>query len=335
MPKSPPKESERSGTSVCGMQPLRLNPSDPAQLGERALVLWDRPSETPRRGILARLSFCSNPECQCATVRMKVAEIDERLVTVEYDDQSSALRLGWSVEESETPPVRFDSAGVDMYFGALDTADDEAERSALADRLGQALHAELVDELVPKHHRAKKHPPRRARRQPVDYTPPDRLFRDEVYSGARMHLLRVGGATIQASDLYCPAPDCDCRLVRVLFERLEDGSQRTRLGIVPVSTSEHQDDVAWTFEPEPGADSSMLEHAWAEYESGFRDVVGTLRAREEELRKQLRPLMAMTAGGLGDDPFVRDDAKVGRNQPCPCGSGRKHKRCCGKAGASA
>lgn len=28
-------------------------------------------------------------------------------------------------------------------------------------------------------------------------------------------------------------------------------------------------------------------------------------------------------------PARRDGAKVGRNQPCPCGSGRKHKRCCG------
>ena len=25
---------------------------------------------------------------------------------------------------------------------------------------------------------------------------------------------------------------------------------------------------------------------------------------------------------------VRRGAKVGRNQPCPCGSGRKYKRCC-------
>jgi preprotein translocase subunit SecA len=23
------------------------------------------------------------------------------------------------------------------------------------------------------------------------------------------------------------------------------------------------------------------------------------------------------------------DVKVGRNDPCPCGSGRKHKKCCG------
>ena len=29
------------------------------------------------------------------------------------------------------------------------------------------------------------------------------------------------------------------------------------------------------------------------------------------------------------EPFVRDQPKVGRNDPCPCGSGRKFKRCCG------
>ena len=29
-------------------------------------------------------------------------------------------------------------------------------------------------------------------------------------------------------------------------------------------------------------------------------------------------------------PFVRSERKVGRNEPCPCGSGRKYKQCCGK-----
>ena len=28
-------------------------------------------------------------------------------------------------------------------------------------------------------------------------------------------------------------------------------------------------------------------------------------------------------------PFVRSDRKVGRNEPCPCGSGRKFKHCHG------
>ena len=30
------------------------------------------------------------------------------------------------------------------------------------------------------------------------------------------------------------------------------------------------------------------------------------------------------------EPIVRDTPKVGRNDPCPCGSGKKHKKCCGK-----
>jgi SEC-C motif domain protein len=30
-------------------------------------------------------------------------------------------------------------------------------------------------------------------------------------------------------------------------------------------------------------------------------------------------------------PFVREAPKTGRNDPCPCGSGKKHKKCCGQA----
>jgi SEC-C motif-containing protein len=31
------------------------------------------------------------------------------------------------------------------------------------------------------------------------------------------------------------------------------------------------------------------------------------------------------------DTFVRESAKVGRNEPCTCGSGKKYKKCCGIA----
>ena len=27
---------------------------------------------------------------------------------------------------------------------------------------------------------------------------------------------------------------------------------------------------------------------------------------------------------------VRKEKKVGRNDPCPCGSGKKYKKCCGR-----
>tara|TARA_B110000037_G_scaffold146892_1_gene165967 strand:+ start:892 stop:1866 length:975 start_codon:yes stop_codon:yes gene_type:complete len=31
-----------------------------------------------------------------------------------------------------------------------------------------------------------------------------------------------------------------------------------------------------------------------------------------------------------NQPFIRDTPKVGRNDPCPCGSGKKYKKCCDK-----
>jgi preprotein translocase subunit SecA len=33
---------------------------------------------------------------------------------------------------------------------------------------------------------------------------------------------------------------------------------------------------------------------------------------------------------LPAEPFVRPDRKVGRNEPCPCGSGKKYKQCHGR-----
>ena len=27
-------------------------------------------------------------------------------------------------------------------------------------------------------------------------------------------------------------------------------------------------------------------------------------------------------------PFIREEPKIGRNEPCPCGSGKKYKKCC-------
>lgn len=41
-------------------------------------------------------------------------------------------------------------------------------------------------------------------------------------------------------------------------------------------------------------------------------------------KKQLKPLPAA-------DKDTNADAKVGRNDPCPCGSGKKYKKCCGRS----
>ena len=35
--------------------------------------------------------------------------------------------------------------------------------------------------------------------------------------------------------------------------------------------------------------------------------------------------------GVGmNEPYQREMKKIGRNDPCPCGSGKKYKKCCGR-----
>ena len=37
-----------------------------------------------------------------------------------------------------------------------------------------------------------------------------------------------------------------------------------------------------------------------------------------------------SSGAIITETFIRDAPKIGRNDPCPCGSGKKYKKCCGK-----
>ncbi len=52
----------------------------------------------------------------------------------------------------------------------------------------------------------------------------------------------------------------------------------------------------------------------------------------EEMRKPKEQKLLFSGGdeGVAKKPVKREENKVGRNDPCPCGSGKKFKKCCGK-----
>jgi preprotein translocase subunit SecA len=53
-------------------------------------------------------------------------------------------------------------------------------------------------------------------------------------------------------------------------------------------------------------------------------------ALAEDTPEPVQPPAASVPGEAHHRPFVRDDRKVGRNEPCPCGSGKKYKQCHGQ-----
>ncbi|MBQ3670795.1 MAG: YchJ family protein [Treponema sp.] len=57
---------------------------------------------------------------------------------------------------------------------------------------------------------------------------------------------------------------------------------------------------------------------------GFRDI-----HHEIGLFKKINGEWMYSVGNVKPMTVVREGAKIGRNDPCPCGSGKKYKKCCG------
>ena len=65
------------------------------------------------------------------------------------------------------------------------------------------------------------------------------------------------------------------------------------------------------------ADRATLQRFWGTYFQIEKEIYS-----EEELKKLYKEQKESTT--------IRKEKKIGRNDPCPCGSGKKYKKCCGK-----
>jgi preprotein translocase subunit SecA len=81
----------------------------------------------------------------------------------------------------------------------------------------------------------------------------------------------------------------------------------------------------------------MYEIKWDIIKMIFRmrpDNFDASRVHEIEKEREKELAAAQMGGGdessKGQQTVKREDPKVGRNDPCPCGSGKKYKKCCGK-----
>ncbi len=95
------------------------------------------------------------------------------------------------------------------------------------------------------------------------------------------------------------------------MEKIFDGKKAARLGteknpaVVNVKTKKRMKEVAKIFE-----------------KNGWKYTIELKRDKPEDITDLERLL---------NWPKPREvEKKVGRNEPCPCGSGIKYKRCCGK-----
>ncbi|HYE35836.1 preprotein translocase subunit SecA [Methylocaldum sp.] len=100
-----------------------------------------------------------------------------------------------------------------------------------------------------------------------------------------------------------------------MFTSMLDGIKHEVIGIVSKVQVHSEEEVNVMEEQRRVPKEMHFEHAEAK----------VLATEPEEAEVEEKPVKSRPA-----QPFIRDVAKVGRNDPCPCGSGKKFKQCHGK-----
>jgi len=154
-----------------------------------------------------------------------------------------------------------------------------------------------------------------------------------------------------ADDQHCVQPGCRCTETGLAFFRLPKGGTGPAepLRCVTFLFHDHATGKTRPVEAQPGspAPDALVQALRAAHPQ----LAETLRHRHGQLQQLGRRLLRKTRRRsrrslsylLGDDPEVDDpvpaaptpspvrSTEPGRNDPCPCGSGKKFKKCCGAA----
>ena len=166
---------------------------------------------------------------------------------------------------------------------------------------------------------------------------------EELIGAVMGHYNRLARELAEDPEAYAPVLEIDPNSDEVRWERWVDGFERAmRLRVDAWEAVVLSDD-------EDAAASVNLILAMNESDHGRSELTDEAIDELDRMAPSLIPDCVRnlnvwtksqgfegrgTGGSVHGAPFGTDDPpaygrKVGRNEPCPCGSGRKYKRCCG------
>ncbi len=133
---------------------------------------------------------------------------------------------------------------------------------------------------------------------------------------------------------YCCNPECECKEVKIEIVK------QSSLDLDYFETSEHPTAVLeyeWETplsEQNPKLADDAYQSEWARAaRQAFIDYVQVAPYYNEELALHFLLMKASPDSESNDNdnryvPLERKVSKLGRNEPCFCGSGKKYKKCC-------
>lgn len=268
----------------------------------------------PSRLLVCFPEFCTHPACTCREVSLKTVALELAAPPDSYEDLRQLL------DEGE---ARFFQ--IDLDFGLIGPIPGKDQRPPLEEEwlafLRTHVDGVLLDSLNASWVKAKGVKEDRGWRS-IDWSkrdPHQMVVWEELFPEDRVDHFLLDDRIFFASEHYCRKPGCSCAEVRLVFTEIEVGGKYRDIGSVRLDLSRGTE-----FEREvPRRNASTFEALWAAFQK--RHAVGG------RLAKHSRRVQAI-APSLSSPPPpspTPSPPKAGRNDPCPCGSGKKFKRCCG------
>lgn len=145
---------------------------------------------------------------------------------------------------------------------------------------------------------------------------------EEAYPDEPNLLFYSGGTRVWADDAYCISAGCPCRDVVVSFVPT-DAEEMAACCALQIDLARGRVTDAETGRA-PSADRRAL---WDDLCAAVPDVRERMQHRRRAMRR-IAPEIRRLAGHEAPRAAEPGGPRPGRNDPCPCGSGRKYKRCC-------
>ena len=284
--------------------------------------------------------YCDNPDCRCKDVFLTFTEVNQSGLSLKKPISFSASIDVETWQERRPPQRAAEVAGWVQEF---------------LEQCPKSRRAEFKSSFE----RAK----RDARRKAAFTIDCDEVLAGTLFpycdvlvdnsalsSGGRSYTFEFyhQGREYLIEDQYCPNPNCDCQSVHLVF--------------FEVVTQESAHSEIWqrfqgqvTFAGETAVDERgacdmaeadrILAAWWKEHQNAlklfkarYKDIkrIGqrSLEAQVPSSRQVTRRPSKLTGRqSISADDRTAGINRVGRNEPCPCGSGKKYKKCCWRKGA--
>ncbi len=264
------------------------------------------------------MAVCHNPLCTCGVVELNLTPVPE--------------------EEKSIPTTTKRMVSLDIFKKSLGYGDENniaSEDLAFAKDFIRALDEDDYQILQKEHLAQKKHLTEQADINDINAYFPMKEIEEE----GRMieynetlpyadHLpIKISNHAFLMIDRYCVRTTCSCTDTIISY-LLIDKSRKPKKELFAYSVNYNTQKWKKSGQFIPGLKRNVpnINTVKKAVEEKYPEFYGILQERHAQLRKLYANYRRKQGFSPPSEPAVSN--KIGRNEPCPCGSGKKYKKCC-------